>query len=89
GRVDGRDLIYIRGNQLWVDHREGQPIYEDNHRFFQSLPFDRNSIFVRKLRGRGDVRVIEQPTRNNNYTAAIMVEDRDGGADRYEFEVVW
>lgn len=89
GHVDGRDLIYIRGNQLWVDHREGQPIHDDNHRFFQSLPFDRSSIFVRKLRGRGNVRVIEQPTRNNNYTAAIMIEDRDGGADRYEFEVVW
>jgi hypothetical protein len=89
GRVDGRDLIYIRGNQLWVDHREGQPIYDDNYRFSQSLPFDRGAIFVRKLRGRGNVRVIEQPTRNNNYTAVIMVEDRDGGADRYEFEVVW
>lgn len=89
GRVDGRDLIYIRGNQLWVDHREGQPIHDDNHRFFQSLPSDRSSIIVRKLRGRGNVRVIEQPTRNNNHTAAIMIEDRDGGADRYEFEVVW
>lgn len=48
-----------------------------------SLPFDRSSIFIRKLR------VIEQPTRNNNYTAVVLIEDRDGGADRYEFEVMW
>ncbi|MFN0086316.1 MAG: hypothetical protein ACKVX9_13090 [Blastocatellia bacterium] len=90
GTVDGRDLIYIRGSRLWIDHREGQPIFGDNHRFFQPLPSgERANIFVRKLNGRGSVRVIEQPTRNNNFTAVIQVEDRDGGADRYEFEVVW
>lgn len=90
GMVDGRDLIYIRGSQLWIDHREGQPIYGDNHRFFQPLPSNgRANIFVRKLNGRGSVRVIEQPSRNNNFTAVLQVEDRDGGADRYEFEVIW
>jgi hypothetical protein len=89
GQVDGRDLIYIRGNQLWIDHREGQPIFGDNYRFFQSLPSNRANIFVRKLNGRGDVRVIEQPTRNNNYTAVLQIEDRDSGADRYEIEVLW
>jgi hypothetical protein len=89
GRVDGRDLIYIRGNRLWINHREGQEITGADYRFFQPLTFDRTTIFVRKLRGRGTVRVIEQPTRNNNYTAVLMVEDPEGGADRYEIEVVW
>ncbi len=89
GTVDGRDLIYIRGSRLWIDHREGQPIFNDNYRFFAPLPDQRTTVLVRKLNGRGSIRVIEQPSRNNNFTAVLQIEDRDGGADRYEFEVIW
>ncbi|MGH9836413.1 MAG: hypothetical protein ACREBD_00720 [Blastocatellia bacterium] len=89
GQVDGSDLIFIRGNQLWVEHREGQAIRDGDHRFFQPLPNANRSIAVRKITGRGSVRVIEQPSRNNNYTATILIEDRDGGSDRYEIEVEW
>ncbi|MCG3164182.1 MAG: hypothetical protein JMDDDDMK_05665 [Acidobacteria bacterium] len=89
GRVDGSDVIFIRGNQLWIDHRSGQQIYDESHRFFQSLPGGREFVNVRKIEGRGLVRVIEQPSRSNNYTAAILIDDRDGGADRYEIEVEW
>ena len=89
GRVDGSDVIFIQGNRLWIDHRSGQPIYDEGHRFFQPLPNGREFVAVRKIGGRGAVRVIEQPSRNNNYTAAILIEDRDGGADRYEIEVEW
>jgi hypothetical protein len=89
GHVDGSDLIFIRGNQLWVDHREGQPIHSDDYRFYQSLPNANRFVAVRKIDGRGTVRVIEQPSRSNNYTATISIEDRDGGSDRYEIEVEW
>jgi len=89
GRVDGSDILFIRGNQLWIDHRSGQPIYDGNHRFYQSLPNGNQFITVRRIEGRGLVRVIEQPSRQNNYTAAILIEDRDGGPDRYEIEVEW
>src|SRR5262249_17248445 len=75
GGVDGGDLIFIRGNQLWVDHREGQPITGADYRFYQSLGVDRSSIVIRKLHGRGNVRIIEQPTRRNDNTAVIMIED--------------
>jgi hypothetical protein len=89
GRVDGRDLIRIRGSQLWIDHQAGGPITEANYRFEQSLPYQQRNVTVRKLRGRGTVRVIEQPSRNNNFTATIMIDDESGGADRYEIEVFW
>lgn len=89
GRVDGTDLIYIRGNQLWIDHRSGQPIYNADYRFYRSLPNRQCTINVRRLNGRGNVRVIEHPSPYNNYTAAIMIEDRDGGSDNYELEIDW
>ncbi|HMV52016.1 MAG TPA: hypothetical protein PLD20_15230 [Blastocatellia bacterium] len=89
GRVDGRDLIYIRGNQLWVDHRDGQAIRETDFRFFRPLPNRQTSVTVRKISGRGSVRLLEQPSPYNNYTAVIQIEDRDGGSDRYQLEIDW
>jgi hypothetical protein len=89
GRVDGSDLLRVRGSQLWIDHQAGVPIVGADHRFFQPLPFERREVMVRKLRGRGTVRVLEQPSRQNNFTATILIEDRDGGSDQYEIEVEW
>jgi hypothetical protein len=36
------------------------------------------------------VRLLEQPTRRNGYTAVVRVDDQDhSGDDRYEFELAW
>jgi hypothetical protein len=88
-RVDGRDVLFINGNSLRVEHQAGQPLREENYRFLQSLPSDRRNVVVRKLSGRGNVSVIQQPSRENGYTAAILIDDRDGGSDRYDIEVGW
>jgi hypothetical protein len=89
GRVDGRDILFINGNSLRVEHQAGQPVREENYRFLQPLPSDRRNVVVRKLNGRGNVTVIQQPSRDNGYTAAILIDDRDGGSDRYDIEVGW
>jgi hypothetical protein len=89
GRVDGRDLLRIRGSQIWIDHQEGVPITSASYRFDRPLPLERRTVIVRKLHGRGEVRVIEQPSRQNDFTATILIEDRKGGSDRYEIEVDW
>ncbi len=89
GRVDGRDLIYIRGNDLWVDHRDGQPVNETNYSFYNPLPNRQCAVNVRQVNGRGNVRVIEQPSARNNYTAVIQVEDRDNGSDMYNLDIDW
>jgi len=54
GRVDGNDVIHIRGNKLWIYHRSGQPIAEANYRFFSPLPNQPINIAVRRLNGRGN-----------------------------------
>jgi hypothetical protein len=33
--------------------------------------------------------VLQQPSRENDYTAVIQVFDPDGGADNYDLEVSW
>lgn len=89
GRVDGRNLLYIRGDQLWLERRDGQPTDNSDFRFYQALPTQPCQVSVRKLNGRGSVRVLEQPSARNNYTAVLLLEDYDGGADQYDLAVEW
>jgi uncharacterized membrane protein len=46
-------------------------------------------VELKKLKGRGTVEVIQQPARSNDFTAVIQILDPKGGADEYEFEIVW
>ncbi len=89
GRVDGTDLISIRGDQVTIQHQAGMEIYDMNYRFDRRLPASTTSVSVRKIKGRGKVNVVQQPDRSNGYTAIIQVEDKNGGADNYEIEVSW
>jgi hypothetical protein len=42
-----------------------------------------------KKKGRGNVRVIQQPSSQNDFTAIIEISDGDGGAKEYEVEIAW
>ena len=89
GRVDGRDILCIRRGTVWVIHEEGEPIVEADFRLERPLPAEPVTVSVRKVRGRGRVEVLEQPTRENHFTARILIEDKKSGSDRYEIEVFW
>jgi hypothetical protein len=89
GRVDGRDILLIKDRRIWFEHQAGAPICEDQARFFTSLPARHCELSVRKVRGRGHVQVLERPSPFNDYTAKVLIDDRDGGADFYELEFFW
>ena len=53
-------------------------------------PADPAAIKLVKLRGRGDVTILEMPSPANDQTLAIKLDDGPyGGADGYEFTVSW
>jgi hypothetical protein len=47
------------------------------------------SVSVVKRRGRGEIFVEQQPSRENDYTAVVRVRDSRGGASDYEFDLTW
>jgi len=89
GRVDGRDLLRIRRAHVWIVHEEGFPIVEADYRLERPMPAEPVTVTVRKVRGRGIVEVVEQPSRDNNYTVTIRIEDKKSGSDQYKIEVYW
>jgi len=46
-------------------------------------------VSVRTLAGRGDVRVVQQPSRQNGYTAIVEINDPTRGAEEQRLQVIW
>jgi hypothetical protein len=89
GRVDDVTVLEIRDRTVRDRVISGRPAEGVRADFTSALPNREVTVSVEKRRGRGDVRVVEQPTSRNNYTAVIQIRDSSGGADEYEIEVRW
>jgi hypothetical protein len=89
GEVDGVDEIQIRGNSVHIKHLKAQPIQSQDHRFTEPLPRRDVHLRLEKVEGRGKVRLVQEPTSWNNYTATVRIDDSKGGSDDYEFALHW
>lgn len=89
GTVDDDVRIVIRGGTAEVETIGGSPYYDATTQFSASLPPRRVNVSVVKRRGRGEVFVEQQPSRENGYAAVIRVRDPRGGASGYELDVSW
>lgn len=89
GRVDDDVRILVRGGSAQVETLGGTPYYDEQTNFTNSLPPRRVTVTLNKRRGRGDVFLEQQPSRENDYTAVIRIRDSRGGASEYEFDLSW
>lgn len=90
GMVDNVVRISIQGKSLYTQTISGRSYGDGNFSFTAPLPPDKDSqIGVDKKSGRGNVAIIQQPNRSNNYTAIIEIRDTDGGAKEYNLEIYW
>lgn len=89
GRVDGVDELLIQGRSFRVNHLEAKPIQRQDHRFSDRLPARDVEVELNVIKGRGSVRLMEQPSERNDYTVVVRIEDDQGGDADYELELVW
>ena len=89
GTVDNEAQLVIRGNSIETRIISGNPTYDASFNFTSALPERNKTVEVVKRKGRGTVRVIQQPRRDNNYTAVVQIIDEGGGARLYELEISW
>lgn len=89
GRVDDRANIIIRGNTIRsedVSYTGLQVAYQNIN---GSLPRRTTTVSARKTSGRGEVFVLQQPNRGNDWTAIIQVVDSRNGAGDYRVDISW
>lgn len=90
GELDGSATLYVRGKKLRLEERSGGlPVQREGYRFIEELPDYRQNVEVRVIEGRGEVRVLEQPTLENQYTLRVGIEDRQAGSSFYSLQFFW
>jgi hypothetical protein len=89
GRVDGETRVFMRGNDVWTQDLTGRDNRRGRARVARALPARDGQVRVQLVDGRGDVRVIQQPTSRNNYTAVVRIRDDGRRTDRYRFAAYW
>lgn len=90
--VNGVDDLVIRRGRTSIRHiKWDPPPLRIRYRRLASLPRREGAaVSLRQIKGRGEVKVTQQPSRKNDYTAVIRIDDdKPPGADRYEFEVYY
>jgi hypothetical protein len=89
GRVDDDVRIRIRGGSAEVETLGGTPYNDGQPNFYNSLPYRRVTVRLTSKRGRGEIFIEQQPSRENDFTAVVRIRDTRGGASDYEFELQW
>lgn len=89
GTVDKEVHLVVRRRSIETRTVDGTPYTNETSSFTASMPTRNVTVEAIKKSGRGAVRVIEQPSRDNDYTAVIQILDEGGGAREYQLEIVW
>jgi hypothetical protein len=89
GRVDDDVRIRIRGGSADVETLGGTPYNDGQPNFENSLPNRRVTVRLTEKRGRGEILIEQQPSRENDFTAVIRIRDTKGGASEYAFTLEW
>ena len=89
GRVDDDVRITIRGGTADVQTIGGTPYYDGQPNFTASLPSRRVNVRLTNKRGRGEIFIEQQPSRENDFAVVVRIKDPRGGAADYEFELTW
>jgi len=89
GEVDATSILYIRDDRIEIEDKEGLPVQRQRFRFNDRLPGRRQDVEMEIVEGRGQVRIVQQPRPENNYTLAVMIEDRQNGRSFYSLSFYW
>ncbi|MFV0389841.1 MAG: hypothetical protein ACK5NT_13935 [Pyrinomonadaceae bacterium] len=89
GRVDGRVNLIVQGRTIRTQNISGRSSNIGDISLPSALPRRESTITATKLDGRGNVTVIQQPSRVNNFTGIVQVDDPKGGYDNYSVEISW
>jgi hypothetical protein len=89
GTVDREVQLYIRNRNIEVQTISGSPYDNGTYSFTSTLPTRNVRVDAIKKSGRGNVRVLQQPNRDNDYTAIVQILDDGSGAREYQLEISW
>ena len=90
-QVDNEAEITLRRDMVFVHTIAGRDPYDDgNSECNAPLPDGPVQGFnFEVIERRGDIVLLSEPSRRNNYGAVIRIRDSSGGQGRYHFRISW
>lgn len=89
GTVDAKVQLVIRDRNIETRTITGRAYPAGTFSFTNSMPNQNVEVSVVKKEGRGNVRIVQQPNRQNNFTTIIEIDDPGSGARQYQLEISW
>ena len=89
GKVDGETQLLVRRSEVESRALSGLPASGITFNFTSPLPRRAVDVRLEKKHGRENIEIVQQPSRNNDFTAVVQIRDKKGGSDDYEFELIW
>jgi hypothetical protein len=89
GTVDGESQLLVRRSDVESRTLSGLPASGITFNFTAPLPRRTTDVRLEKKKGRGVVEIVQQPSRNNDFSVVVRIRDEKGGAGDYEFELIW
>jgi len=89
-RVDNEVEVSIRGDMVTVRTISGRDARDEGSECNEPLPAGRVEGFrFEGIDGRGEVRLLAEPTGRNGYQAVVRIRDNAGGEEGYHFRLSW
>ena len=89
-QVDGEVEVQVRGDGVFVRTISGQNARDDGSECNAPLPNRDIQGFNFEVKdSRGDIRLLAEPSRRNDFVAIVAIRDSAGGFGRYHFRLSW
>jgi hypothetical protein len=88
GDVDNIATISLSNQDVNVSADMGG-VKHEHHDVHGRLPHHPVRVWLEQVSGRGHVRLAQQPTPDNGFTAIVRIHDKAPGRGHYEFTLHW
>ena len=90
GHVEGQIRVTVRGGASVSEVLAGERAGGEVTSFFRPLPGSSDlNVVLKKLNGRGQARIVQNPSARNHFELVFEIDSRESGADDYQIEVDW
>jgi len=90
-QVDNEVEVTVRGDMVNIRTISGRDAFDDgNTECNAPLPDHLPANFNFEVKeSRGDIKLIQEPSRRNDFAAVVLIRDSSGGQGRYHFRLTW
>ncbi len=89
-QVDGEVEASLRGDTMMIRTLSGRDARDDGSECNVPMPNrDFQGFHFEVVEKRGDIRLLSDPSRRNDFAAIVAIRDSAGGEGRYHFRITW